>query len=115
MKEDVDLKDCMNLGNDNSIAECVKFSCKINLKGTSALNQYHKITIVITNKKIYSARKKKVKPLIQIEDITAFTISNDVKNKHFIIHVKNSMDELFYGEYIMHILDVIKHVFYQQN
>ena len=71
--------------------------------------------MVITNKKIYTSRKKKVKPLIQIADVTAFTFSKDIKNKHFIIHIKNSMDELFYGEYIMHILDAIKHVYYLEN
>jgi hypothetical protein len=64
MKDDQDLKDCMKLGNEDGIPESVKFSCKINLKGTSALNQYQKISFVVTNKKIYSARKKKIKPLI---------------------------------------------------
>ena len=48
-------------------------------------------------------------------DITAFTISKDVKNKHFIIHIKDSMDEIFYGEYMFEILDAMKHVFYKVN
>ena len=102
----------MELGNDDGILESVKFSCKINLKGTSTLNQYKMITLVITNKKIYVSRKKKVKPLIQIMDIIGFTFSKDIKNKHFIIHIKDSMDELFYGEYINDVLDVIKHVYF---
>ena len=50
-----------------------------------------------------------------MEDIIGFTLSKDIKNKHFIIHIKESMDELFYGEYIFEILDVIKHVYFEAN
>jgi hypothetical protein len=48
-------------------------------------------------------------------DILGFTSSKDLKNKHFILHIKDQMDELFYGEYVLEILDVIKHVYYFAN
>ena len=87
MAHDEALHQVMQLGNDNGIEEKVKFSCMTNLKGT-ILNIYKKINIAITNKKIYSMRKKNIKPIIYVEDIIGFTLSKDIKNKHFIIHIK---------------------------
>jgi hypothetical protein len=64
MKYDEVLHQVIELGrNNDDIQESVLFSCKINLKGTT-LNQYKKITIIITHKKIYSLRKKNIKPII---------------------------------------------------
>lgn len=73
------------------------------------------MSLIISNKKIYTLRKKDIKPLVQLSEVIAFTFSKDPKNKHFIIHIKDSMDEIFYGEQMFDVLDALKYVFFMIN
>jgi hypothetical protein len=58
MKDDENLRQVMELGNNYGIEENVKFSCWVNLRENFRI--YKKITFIITNKKIYSFRYKKI-------------------------------------------------------
>ena len=38
-----------------------------------------------------------------------------MKDKHYIIHVSNSQDEVYYGENIGEVLDALKYVFFANH
>lgn len=68
--------------------------------------------MILTNKKIYSAQKKEIKPICGVCEIQAFTYCKNLKDKHYIIHVSQAQDEVYYGENIGEVLDAIKYVYF---
>ena len=58
MKDDEILSQIMEQGSEKDNEEKIKFSCYVNLKEKF---NYKKITFIVTNKKIYSFRKKNFK------------------------------------------------------
>ena len=71
--------------------------------------------MILTNKKIYSSKKGEVKAICNIGEIQAFSFQKCQKDKHYIIHVASSQDEVYYGENIGEVLDAIKYVFFANH
>jgi len=74
--------------------------------------------MILTTKKVYScnlAKKNETKTLFSIHDISAFIYQKSLKDKHYIIKVSNSADEVYYGENIGEVLDAIKYVFFMNH
>ena len=80
----------MELTYDSDNPESIIFSCKCKKK-TNILGQFPTRVFILTNKKIYSAKPEKLKAICNIDQLIAFTFkTNFYRDKHFIIHIKDS-------------------------